>query len=454
MRNKSFTYFFLFLLTGFIRLMSQNSDIDSLKKLIASTKNDTNKVDLFYNLSRAQTGELEYASALKSAKMAEVLSKQLNYKRGLAKAYHCIGNVYIQEGNYPDALEYHLKSVQLKEELGDLQGMSASFNNIAKIYNSSENYKEAITYYLKSISLKKKLLEKARENKNENEVRKLMLAVATGSLSMGTALDGENKFDEAIICYNEAMKIFESYNDQDGIAGCAENSGVTYCHMDKFDKALVAFKKVYAMRQADHKEEHLVGTNLNLGKTYLFLHQFKEAKLHLDEALRLSKKIRMTEVVRDSYRGLYELETEKKNYKEGLIYYKRFIQLRDSISNGDVIKKMTRLKLKHEHTKTEKELRMAQEKKEMIDKKKSEFQKLALLSIVFVIVLVIGFSIYAAINFKAKQKINKEIAKQKEIIEEKQKDILASINYAKRIQTILLPSEEKIDKILNKLSRK
>ncbi|HWY13312.1 MAG TPA: hypothetical protein VN026_18425 [Bacteroidia bacterium] len=64
--------------------------------------------------------------------------------------------------------------------------------------------------------------------------------------------------------------------------------------------------------------------------------------------------------------------------------------------------------------------------------------------------------LYLALMFsrvkKAKREVvdkNKEIETQKRLVEEKQKDILDSIHYAKRIQTSLLPTEKYIDKILS-----
>ena len=61
---------------------------------------------------------------------------------------------------------------------------------------------------------------------------------------------------------------------------------------------------------------------------------------------------------------------------------------------------------------------------------------------------------YAFRSYKQKQKINIEITQQKHIIEEKQKEILDSIYYAKRIQTALITPEKYIDRVLNKLNNK
>ena len=57
-------------------------------------------------------------------------------------------------------------------------------------------------------------------------------------------------------------------------------------------------------------------------------------------------------------------------------------------------------------------------------------------------------------GYKQKQKANEIIAAQKHLVDEKQKEILDSIHYAKRIQTALMPSEKYIDKCLKQLNKK
>lgn len=48
----------------------------------------------------------------------------------------------------------------------------------------------------------------------------------------------------------------------------------------------------------------------------------------------------------------------------------------------------------------------------------------------------------------------KKIIEQKEMVEDKQKEIIDSINYAKRIQQSLLPTEKYIEKTFNRLNKK
>lgn len=71
---------------------------------------------------------------------------------------------------------------------------------------------------------------------------------------------------------------------------------------------------------------------------------------------------------------------------------------------------------------------------------------LMLMIVGLVIVLVLAFVLYR--GYLQKKKSNQEITLQKEIIEQKNNEIVDSINYAKRIQSSMLPSLEEIRKHL------
>ncbi len=63
-----------------------------------------------------------------------------------------------------------------------------------------------------------------------------------------------------------------------------------------------------------------------------------------------------------------------------------------------------------------------------------------------------ALNVYLISEFvKARQKAEKQLAERKRMIEEKQKEILDSIHYAKRIQKSLMTSENNVEKILKRL---
>lgn len=76
------------------------------------------------------------------------------------------------------------------------------------------------------------------------------------------------------------------------------------------------------------------------------------------------------------------------------------------------------------------------------------------------LILVFGFAVFAFNRFKVTQKQKKiielqkdEVEKQKLLVEEKQKEVMDSIHYARRIQNSLLPSEKYIERIIGKFKK-
>jgi hypothetical protein len=82
----------------------------------------------------------------------------------------------------------------------------------------------------------------------------------------------------------------------------------------------------------------------------------------------------------------------------------------------------------------------------------SKKQKIIIYSVCGILIMVIGFAVFAYRSFRQKQKANIEITRQKHVIEEKQKEILDSIHYAKRIQTALMSPEKHIARELQRLT--
>ncbi len=69
------------------------------------------------------------------------------------------------------------------------------------------------------------------------------------------------------------------------------------------------------------------------------------------------------------------------------------------------------------------------------------------------LLLAIVFSLFIYNRLQLTKKQKQIIEHQKQLVEEKQIEVLASIRYAKRIQQSLLPTEKFIERILKKNSR-
>src|SRR5207302_191090 len=112
-------------------------------------------------------------------------------------------------------------------------------------------------------------------------------------------------------------------------------------------------------------------------------------------------------------------------------------------------KKSIQIEMNFGFEKKETSARIENEKKEAIARAENKKQKIIIWSVCGILLLVFCFAIFVYRSFLQKQKANIAILNQKQIIEEKQKEILDSIRYARRIQTSLLPNEKYLQKTLN-----
>jgi Ca2+/Na+ antiporter len=92
--------------------------------------------------------------------------------------------------------------------------------------------------------------------------------------------------------------------------------------------------------------------------------------------------------------------------------------------------------------------------------KKDAVTRIVIYSISAGLVLVLLLAVFIFRSYRQKQRANiiigrqkEEVEKQKQLVEEKQKEILDSIHYARRIQQSLMPTEKYIERTLNRAKR-
>lgn len=175
------------------------------------------------------------------------------------------------------------------------------------------------------------------------------------------------------------------------------------------------------------------------------------------KALYLSNKSGMKQYLKDNYKGLsgvYELQGD---YKNAFRYFLLYSNVKDSLFNQENTKKQAKLEAKFDFDKklTADSVRnfdlvkveQLKHEQEIHQQRTYTFGGIIGFCLMFLVAIVLVRS------NNLKQKAKKEIEHQKEMVEEKQKEIIDSIIYARRIQNSLLPSLKYIDTCLNRLKK-
>jgi len=432
--KKIFLLFFFLLQIIFV--FAQQTKIDSLKIKLQDSKSDSEYVrTLFdmaneYYLSKPDTIFIISESALS-------ISRKNNYKRGIAEAYVWEAYLYEQKGDIQKALNYFHLSLKLWEEINDKYGIGNCLNNLASIYDSQGEMSKAMDYYKQSYKILNEIGEKEGSAYALNNI----------GYSYNSLKDTAN----ALKFYIQSLIIREEIKDSLGMGQSLYNIGSVYDNSGNINKALDYYNKSLKIRESINDKQGLTYPLNSIGKIYLKQKNINASFEYANRSLKLSEEIGFSENIRNAEELLSKIYFARNDFKNALVHYQKYILFRDSTSNEKNRKATFKQQVKYEYEKKEAILKEQQEKERVVAEEKSRKQKIITWSVIGGLLFVIVFAgfIFRSLRITRKQKqiieVQKtEVEKAKHIIEEKNKDITDSINYAKRIQKAMLPHRRDI----------
>jgi serine phosphatase RsbU (regulator of sigma subunit)/tetratricopeptide (TPR) repeat protein len=430
-------------------------EIDSLKKVIANAHHDTILIKALKNwddLIYITDPKLDLELNLKIQKLSEKNLKKnisgkekLFYLKSLSKALNVLGLTYIDEGNYDLALKTFDKALKIDTKINDQSGIAASHTNIGIIYRELEEYSKAIEQFKSSEKFYKKANDKT--------------ALATTYANLGIVYYNQKIYDTTLIYFRKSLEIRREVNDIQGIAYSYINIGAVFSDLSKLDSALYYNLKSLDLRREIGDQQGIAASLINIGNIYLDQSKIIEAKRVIEEAYKISEELKILILSRDITLGMYRLYKKEGDLNSAMLMYELHHKYKDQLASEENQKAVFRQQFKNEYENKsiEDSVKFAQEKKlsnAEMDKKNAELkvkenlQYFLIIGLIFIFIFAIF--IYNRFRVTNHQKTiieQKEIEsnKQKGIIQEKQKEILDSINYAKRIQTSFLATENELN---------
>lgn len=376
-----------------------------------------------------------YIEALRYYSKALEIFSSIKDKEQIAATLNNIGLVYHEQSNYPKALEYYFKSLKIEEELGDKISVAITFGNIGIIYDEQSNYSKALMYYFKALQIAEEL-----------DFKELQ---ANTLMNIGVVYRSQLNYSEALKHYFKALKIAEELDRKQLQADILSNIGIVYEEQSNYTLALeYYFKSLRIYEYLGDKRGIAVVFN-NISTLYFKTKQYKKAEQYLKKSIALSDSVGLLDNIRVCEKMYSKLDSTLGKYKSALEHYKKYIAIRDTINNIEKAKQQVALEMTYEFEKKQSIERAEQEKREAIIKEEKQKQKVIIYSISIFSILILILCIVIFRNLVLTKKINKIIDRQrqaievqKRIVEEKNKDIIDSITYAKRIQRAILPNEK------------
>lgn len=426
---------------GVISLNQNNYRLANLylhgaNKLFVVLKNKNGETRVQSNIGILYDLQGEYDTALVYYRRALALNTEAGNNRGIGYSFNNIGAVYHIRSDYPNALHYYLLGLQAREKARDATGMSGSYTNIGMVYLDLADYGKAQSYLQKAIDIVEKQKDK--------------LTAATLYSSIGLCYSKKGKQTLAENFYRKALALAIENGDKYATLLNMNSLAENFMNGQQYDSSLTYSRTSLALSKEINSP---VDIGINLNNIAFVLFQKKDFKAAIQEnkvamgiAVRTKEQSLLSKILGDLSR-CYE---NMGKTKEALAYYKNHIAVRDSIFNEENTKKTVRSEMNFEFERKEAMAKAEQEKKEAIALTEKRKQRVVLGIVTCFLVLVAGFGVYAYRSYLEKKRSNEEITKQKHLIEEKQKEILDSIYYARRIQRSLLPTKKYIAKLLRR----
>ena len=305
----------------------QESEIDSLKKVIATANHDStviNAWEAWDNIIYLADPELDFAlnqkiDSLCTKNLKEELPGKIKvfFKKSKAYALNNFGIIYADHGDYSKAIDYYTRSLKIKEKLGNKKGIASSLNNIGLIYSGQGDYSKAIDYNTRSLKIQEKLGNKKR--------------IASSLNNIGEIYRYQGDYSKAIDYYTRSLKIQEKLGNKVGIAVSLSNIGYIYQNQGNYDRAKEYISRSLHIAQAidyaivtKEASSLLWKVNKKLGKYKKALEMYE---LYVTTKDNLESKENEREVVRQEYKYAYEKQAATDSVKAAELYKIQAVQI-------------------------------------------------------------------------------------------------------------------------------
>jgi tetratricopeptide (TPR) repeat protein len=401
-------------------LCAQQRQYDEIKKLIGATKDNA---DSLYFLNKQLLPELIR------------LNKP---KEELALCYISLSEYALRIGNMTEAASYASDATLLCEVNKIESRLGRSYFQKARVLNYQNKYDESLIYLRKGLS-------NAIVNKKKKGQAKYLGQIGFTYASL-------KELDSALYYQNEALAINAELKDTVGIANSYSNIGYVYSLKGMYELSRKYFYKALYLN-GNAKDVYIkAGSLVDCGNAEQDLGNTEKCIKLMNDALKIIKEEKIYTMEASCYQTIAAAYEKTRRWDSAFKYHKLFKAVSDSLYNQEMLKSTAKVEAKYQLSSKQNEIALLTEKNktnELLVTREKMIRWIFIGGIILLIIIL--FMVFR--QLKIKKEAYTKINEQKEIIEEKNKEIIDSIHYAKRIQTALMSSEKSIEGTINRMKR-
>lgn len=314
-----------------------------------------------------------------------------SYPQDYAMGLNMLSYFHWFRGEYEKAFNLAFEGLKIPDQK-QMVGIAWNHFGLAVFYFDTKDFENSRIHYQKSLDAFSEL---------DHEYGK-----ARACNGLGTVAIIQNRIDDALPLLDYAAKTYRKLGHYAGLSRTENDMGLLEKVNGNYAKAVIHLKKSIELRKEIEHVQGLITSYTELGETYQMMKDHDSALEHLEKGLHLALEVKTQQKQMRLHKLLYDTFKELNNTELALQHFEKFFEVKSQILSDEAANNIKKVQTRFEKEKSEKEAELE--------------------------------------RFK-----NVELKKANSIIEQKNKDITDSINYAKRIQLGILPPKEILDKCFN-----
>ena len=316
----------LLLLPAFMLAAAQQKVIDSLKKELYKTGEDTNRVLLLDQLA-INYYLFQPDTAIIVAQQAYDLSQKLRYPKGTALSLNRIAAGYNTLGDYAKSLQLVDKALQISQQNKDWLGIFRGYNNIGDNYTVQKDYRRALEYFKKAEAI-------AQQHSEINSYAK-----AVASLNIGDCYLWLHQYDSAEVYLRATYEKVKQEQYTDTYGNLERDLGLVEAARKNYPAALAYFRKgIESCRSVDNLQF--------LSTTYSSIANFYKEQGERDSAIAYTERALQAAQACSYNLGIFEASKNLSGYyagtndKEAFRYLSLATAARDTLFSQEKVKQL------------------------------------------------------------------------------------------------------------------
>ncbi|MBN2272772.1 MAG: tetratricopeptide repeat protein [Bacteroidales bacterium] len=214
------------------------------------------------------------------------------------------------------ALRYALTAKELAEKSSNEVYLAFALVKAGNALLMLNEFGESKVTLEKSLNILKKLIAKEpnRSDVNTN------LAQAYYGLALADYYLGQ--YEQSVIYYQDALRKYTAFNDQQTIANIYQNMGLVHSDLGNFDLSLEYYFTSLDINKKLNNKTNIAGLTQNIGLFYLHNKDYEKATSYINESLETYKEIDDKEGIASSFSNIGLIFQEEGEYARALEYFK------------------------------------------------------------------------------------------------------------------------------------